>query len=314
MGMVMQQPNLLEYKNYRYLKFSLLLMGVAIMAYAFHHPDIGAYGGTWLGYILGSIGATMVLVLLWYGIHKRRIPVKQERRKVRDHSFSAITHQSQQDRRVNKFEPSRGQVSTLQGWLSAHVYFGLLLIVIITLHTGFHFDWNVQTVAYGLMMLVIITGLYGVYGYIRFPKQITENLRGETLDSLLQKISRLDEQGVSLSNKLPQEIKEVVRWAVEATNIGGGVFEQLMPNRFASPTSIAVKKLHDLATKLDASQSRLYRELYSIIIRKEILENRVRRDISLRAKLDIWLYLHVPLSIALVVALAAHIISIYFYW
>ena len=313
--MVMQQPDLLKYRNYRYLKFSSLLMVAAIMAYIFHHPDLGAYGGTWLGFTLGGIGATTVLVLLWYGIHKRRIQVHRERRKVRDHSSSAIPHQvHRQDRRVNQSDFSRRHVSTRQGWLSAHVYFGLSLIVIITLHTGFHFGWNVQTLAYGLMIAVIISGLYGVYSYIRFPPQIMKNLGSETLDSLLHKISRLNEQTISLADRLPQEIKDVVRWAAKETTIGGGAFEQLMPHRFACPTSIAVKKLHDLGKNLDVPQSRLHRELYSHMLRKEVLVNRVRRDISLRAKLEIWLYVHVPLAIALFVALATHIFSIFFYW
>jgi hypothetical protein len=311
----MHQPNLLEYRNYRYLKFSSLLMAAAIMAYAFHHPEITAYGGTWLGYALGYIGAIIILILLWYGIYKRRIPAQRDRRKVRYYSSSAISrHSPARDRRANRHDLPRRQSPTLQGWLSTHVYFGLSLIVLISLHAGFHFGGNVQTVAYGLMISVIVTGLYGVYSYIRFPRQITENLGDESLDSLLQKISELNEEGISLGDKLPQEIKEIVRWATEETTIGGGVFKQLAPHRFACPTSIAVKKLHDLTKNLDGHQSRLYRKLYSTMLRKEVLENRVRLDISLRAKLDIWSYLHVPLAIALVVALAAHIFSIYFYW
>jgi hypothetical protein len=30
--------------------------------------------------------------------------------------------------------------------------------------------------------------------------------------------------------------------------------------------------------------------------------------------MDIWLYFHVPLSFALLAALTAHIISVFFYW
>lgn len=310
----MQTTTLLEYRNYRDLKASLLLMAIAILAYALHHPEIGPYGGTWLGYTLGGIGAAIILVLLWFGIYKRRIPAQRERRKVRDHSSSSIPLPHRPDRRTNQPSHSRHQASTRQGWLSAHVYFGLSLIIIITLHTGFDFGWNVHTLAYGLMLSVIITGLYGVYGYILFPRQITENLGGETLDTLLQKISKLNEQAMSLANQLPQEIGEVVRMAFEETIIGGGALEQLIPNRLRCPTSIAVKKLHELGKNLDAPQSRMHRELYSTMLKKEVLVNRARRDISLRARLDLWLYFHVPLAIALVAAVMAHVLSIFFYW
>jgi hypothetical protein len=34
----------------------------------------------------------------------------------------------------------------------------------------------------------------------------------------------------------------------------------------------------------------------------------------LRARLEFWLYLHVPLAIALVCALIIHVVSIFFYW
>ena len=42
---------------------------------------------------------------------------------------------------------------------------GLSLIVIVTLHTGFQFGWNVHTLAYGLMLLVIVSGIFGIVVY-----------------------------------------------------------------------------------------------------------------------------------------------------
>ena len=65
---------------------------------------------------------------------------------------------------IRKRAMTRGRWS-LKAWTSAHVYLGLALIVIATLHTGFQFGWNVHTLAYVLMMLVIVSGIYGISVY-----------------------------------------------------------------------------------------------------------------------------------------------------
>jgi len=40
----------------------------------------------------------------------------------------------------------------------------------------------------------------------------------------------------------------------------------------------------------------------------------IRGALRIRAMLEIWLYIHVPLTIALIAALTAHVISVFFYW
>ena len=41
---------------------------------------------------------------------------------------------------------------------------------------------------------------------------------------------------------------------------------------------------------------------------------RIRQQMRIRALLEVWLYVHVPLTFALIAALAAHIVSVFFYW
>ncbi len=42
-----------------------------------------------------------------------------------------------------------------------------------TLHAGFQFGWNVHTLAYALMCLVVASGVVGTVLYLRYPAQMS---------------------------------------------------------------------------------------------------------------------------------------------
>ena len=46
----------------------------------------------------------------------------------------------------------------------------------------------------------------------------------------------------------------------------------------------------------------------------EAMLARLRRHLQLKAMLEIWLYVHVPATFALIAALTAHIVSVFFFW
>ncbi len=275
------RTTLLDFKHFRYLKITLVLVIASIAAYVLHRPVVAPYGGTWLGYTLGTIAAAIILLLLWFGIRKRQ------------------------------YESAPG---TLQGWLSAHVYLGISLIVIATLHAGFEIGWNVHTLAYVLMLLVIFSGFYGVYAYLRFPRMVTDNMGEDTLESAFLKIADLDNEARSLALQLSDEVNRIVLEASQSTRIGGGLFAQLRGNPPGCKTAAAVKQIQALGAKLKGEQAKLNHELYSVMLRKKTLIERARLDVMYKARLEIWLFFHVPLSIALLVALSAHIVSVFFYW
>ena len=50
------------------------------------------------------------------------------------------------------------------------------------------------------------------------------------------------------------------------------------------------------------------------MVRRKGLVEKVRQVHRLTAKLRLWLLLHVPIAIALLVALLAHIVSVFIYW
>ena len=277
----MRHHSLLDFKHFRYLKITVILVLASITAYAFHRPEVTPYGGTWLGYTLGTVAAAIILLLLWFGIRKRQ------------------------------YKSAPGSV---QGWLSAHVYLGVSLIVIATLHTGFEVGWNVHTLAYALMLLVIFSGLYGVYAYMRFPRMVTDNMGEDTLESAFLKIADLDHEARRIALQLPDEVNRIVLEASQSTRIGGGLFAQLRGNPPGCKTAAAVKQIQALGSQLRDEQARLNHQLYSVMLRKKALVDRARLDVMYKARLELWLFFHVPVSIALLLALTAHIVSVFFYW
>ncbi len=277
----MMHQSLFVYSGYRYLKLSMLLIIASVVAYAIHAPVDGPNGGTWLGYTLGGLGAFLILLLMWFGMRKR------------------------------SYKSSMGKV---EGWLSAHVYLGLALIVIATLHAGFQVGWNLHTLAYVLMFIVIISGIFGVYAYLRYPELMTKNRRGNTLELMMIEMSELDRECRETAAKLTDEISKCILESSEKTTIGGSVRQQLSGRPKHCATQSAFNKVSELNKSLPKEMADDGSRLITLLGKKCELVQRACRDVQYKAMMDIWLYFHVPLSFALLAALIAHVVSIFFYW
>ncbi len=311
----MQGSSLLKYKNYRYLKVSAGMMVLSIVVYLFNEPVGGhPFGGTWLGYTLGVVSTLILLGLMWYGVAKRSITGTPDWSMIAEHEGMAGSHQRPAHGKSSVNKGLRGS-GMLQEWLSGHIYLGISLLVLATLHTGFHLGWNVHTLAYVLMMLVIFSGFYGLNAYLNYPRLITLNMGEDTLDDLLLKIAELDELATARALDLSDEVNVLVMESCQETRVGGNLLQQLSGTQRDCPTRFAVQHLMTLGGHyIRDDQRKMLRDLYSLLLRKEKLVLRARTEIMLKARLECWLYLHAPLGIALFSALAAHIISIFFYW
>ena len=290
--------SLLSYRRKLYLWIALALCGASIIAYALHRPHGSPNGGTWLGYTLGTVGALLILLLTALGIRKRSY---------------------------------RSRLGTLQGWTSAHVYLGLSLLVIATLHAGFHFGWNVHTLAYVLMVLVILSGVVGISGYLRLPRQMSANRANLTQQQILSELADLDLRCIRLAERLPVEFRDAASSNRDRMRLGGSVrallagldrSQVLLPagggmavlQRNPDQSRILQWLAGELARSNDGENSRAIGELISLISARRLLLKRLRRDAQLRAWLDVWLYIHVPLSLGLLGALIAHVVSVFVYW
>lgn len=265
----------------RWAKIAGGLSLLAIAIYALHDPQPRPNGGSWYGYTLGTVGAGMILWLTALGIRKRTMT------------------------------PGRW---SLKSWTSAHVWLGLSLIVIGTLHTGFQFGWNVHTLAYALMMFVILSGLFGVIAYATLPRALSDNRNEMTEPQMLEALRSVDRQLHEAAQPLGQQHADLVRQSLEQDPFGGGLWARLTGNYPNCATRGAQSAIRGETAYKPRTGNDPLEKIDVLLERKEATLARVRRHLRIKALLEIWLYVHVPVTFALIAALSAHILSVFFYW
>ena len=288
--------SILDFGGRRYLKVAVGLCVLSLVMYLWHDPRSPPNGGTWLGYTLGGVGAALIVWLTALGVRKRSY---------------------------------RSTLGTLQGWVSAHVYLGLALLVVATLHAGFQFGWNIHTLCYVLMVVVIASGLLGIVLYQRFPQQLSQNRAQQTSEQMLSELRELDERTRRVAANASPEEARAIDANIAGTRIGGstlGILSArdrstvLLPGTAEQPEPNPgqARILEWLSAKLsgsdDAQRSRLLTDLVSLIGARRALLRRLQQDARLRGWLSIWLYVHVPVTFGLLGSLIAHVVSVFLYW
>lgn len=289
--------SILAFRKRRYLWLALVVSGLAIAAYAVHDPQEPPNGGTALGYILGTLGALLILWLTWFGVRKRRYA---------------------------------SNAGTVQGWLSAHVYLGLALLVVVLLHAGFQFGSNVHTLAFALMVGVIASGLYGVFVYMKYPERISSNRGGASRAELFDQLADIDRRARRVAENLEDGFVDLVQSGVSRTELGGTLWQRLRRrdnSRIVLPGAAQSQAVSNAGQEAaldwlaeqqsrasDAATAATVGELSALLRNKRKLLRQLREDLRLQAGMELWLYVHVPLTAALLMALFAHILTVFLYW
>ncbi len=193
---------------------------------------------------------------------------------------------------------------SLKAWTSAHVYLGLSLVVIATLHTGFQFGWNVHTLAYALMMLVILSGIYGISTYAFLPKQLSDNRAEMTAraDDRRGRQASTSQLQVAAQPLVRRRHRDRARLARR-----GSVRRRPLPaadRDRARRRQCAGAAPHPRAgwRKPPARRQQALEQVAALLQRKAAALSRMRRHVRIRAMLEVWLYVHVPLTFALIAA------------
>lgn len=251
--------------------------------YYIDEPVGGRNGGTVVGYTYGGIATAGIIFLMWYGIRKRAY-------------FSSAT--------------------TLKGMLAAHVWIGVALTLVVALHSGFSFGLNVHTLAYVLMLLTIITGIWGVAMYQRLPFEIRSQRGGGTLKVLLEQIRSISKDINRLAGIEGRGATQKSDAFLRMLSDLDFVYEPSLTRSLfrKNPSIIERSRMADALSQLPQEEQEEALKLIGLINKKREMVCRVQDEARALTWVRLWLYLHLPISFGLVAALAVHIFSVFYYW
>ena len=233
-------------------------------------------GSTRLGLILGLVAAAIIAfeMLLW------------PRKKLRGYRFGRA-----------------------RDWMFWHIWLGLVSLPLAVGHAGFRFGGPLTTVTLVLYLLVIASGIWGLALQQILPGKLLHGFASETIQPEVDRVMDYHRQ----------EADELV------TLVGAGPNDPLMTfyldevrpyleegRRSRSALRSAARSaglFADLAARAPAAASTV-RRLEELCVARRQYDAQVR----VHWWLHNWLLVHLPLSVALCVVLAAHIVTALKYW
>jgi hypothetical protein len=199
-----------------------------------------------------------------------------------------------------------------EDWLQFHIYAGLLTGVLFAVHVSFKIPagWFEGVLA-GLYILVMASGLFGLFLSRTIPKRLTTR-GGEVLFERIPAIRRqFQEQAEQLALSSGGEGK--------AGTIADFYLRELQPffsglrncsrhwSEDDGPVNRILGKIRDVERYLNEEERFTLERIAVLIRQKDGLDYHYAHQLLLRA----WLFVHIPLTYSLLLFTAAHIVLVF---
>ncbi len=256
---------------------SIIGLVVALALYAVGAATAGVDPSNVWGIAYGSAAAALLVAVTLYAARRRR-------------PFSAVAR--------------------ARGWLRFHVYGGAFFFLFALMHGGFRVPAGALNLClFALSGWVSLSGLLGVALQKWIPRLLTSGLETEAVfERIPQLVMELRDRGEAIAAKSSVDVREFYMNHV-APRMGES---RARLSHFLGAPSIAESRSREfghLEGFVSPADKEIVRALQAIYRAK--LELDIQR--TLQRALRIWLYAHVPPSIALLVLVALHVFNVFYY-
>jgi hypothetical protein len=276
-----------------WLVASLVILGVSLLLFAAYRvPSANrSMGGTAAGLAFGSAGFAFMIFAALLGARKR-VPVYRFGR--------------------------------AQTWMRGHLWLGLLSLPIILFHSGFRYGHGLTAWLMTLLIVVVVSGLFGAALQHYMPRVMTREVTMETIyeeighvrKQLLEEAEELMKQAAAGNKKIAAEGSEpgspapAIAVLDEAAPLRNFYEQELKP--FLENPGARGSSLGDAAQARSAFAQLRTLAPASLHTAIEDLEGicEEERQLTLQSHLHLWLHgwllLHIPLSLVLILLGAIH--------
>jgi hypothetical protein len=279
-----------------WLVASCWILAGSLAVYAFYAVTARRVGGgTPVGLLLGTVGFGFMLFAAALGIRKR-FPI--------------------------------WRIGRAQHWMRGHLWLGTLALPIIFLHAGFHFGGWLTSILMVLLIVVVLSGLFGAYLQHTLPTQMMREVQFETIFDQIDHIR----------GGLMAEARERVQSVAEEMAPGRGPGATVVLTYIGAIPEINVElkeftetfasriepwlenKVRESPLNDRAQSAQLFEGLHRLMPEgawktvdalEEICEEKrqLDRQAVLHRILHAWLMCHIPLSVALILLGFVHAIG-----
>jgi predicted membrane channel-forming protein YqfA (hemolysin III family) len=236
------------------------------------------YGGSRWGLFYGVAGWILILLLASFGIRKRAY---------------------------------RSNFGTLEQWLQAHIYLGLLVVVILFFHAGGKFHDRVAVATLLLLAIVVISGIVGALLYATVPRLLTEVESNLTADQISEQLNDLTKQMARIAEPRSPAFQRVFDELARETQPPFLAGWRLISSRMTRPG--ATERRSQLIAAVSKDEQDELRQMLVLSRQHQELLRRLVVQQRYKNILEAWLYVHVPFTFALLIMSIVHITAVFYY-
>ena len=260
----------------------LALTAAIAVSYVVHQRATPyTHGGSRAGLLYGALALALIAILLFYGVRKRRY---------------------------------RSTFGKMEEWLQSHIWLGIVAFVAVLAHTGFRFEDKVAVALFVVVSAVVVSGIFGAILYKTVPRILTDietDLSAEQISDQLNQIARSMARIASGKSATFQRIHEGLVREVTPRPLAAWTLVLAGPGRRGS------REVQGEWTRMvglvNASEQEDLRQLLVTSRQQRELHDRLLRQQRYRNLLEFWLWIHVPLSIAMIVLILAHLAGVFYF-